>query len=389
MRGTKDWVSIFKKWVTSAFPRAQITVDNAAVAGNPSSFANGCFDRLVGSDFDLLVIEYAANDGKEDSWLGSRKAKVYEKLVRRALGKPHRPAVVMLQAMPDGVTKDPYPEGFYKTVEDVYGALAQYYDVPWLSLRTAVYADIMWKRVPGFDFKSFLSFDQVHPNDLGHRYLSDMVVWLLQQTALGLLMSPYSAVDAGFVMRGLPPPMYPGNYEEQGGLCNYDEGLRDVVVEADSPGWSLLDEGHDGRKKLGYVSSTVGSTLKIKVNTSAVVPPGGDKDVVGVTVTYLRSYEHMGQAVMRCASGCVCTQAVANGHHREHNSQSYQITLQATPHPECIVTVTVLPETSSGEHKFKVTAVMLFDYKLSPLVQDLPGGMDDLLRSMALTSPTR
>jgi hypothetical protein len=40
--------------------------------------------------------------------------------------------------------------------------------------------------------------------------MSDLAVWLFQQTALDLLMHPFDDEDQELVEEGLPPPMYPG-----------------------------------------------------------------------------------------------------------------------------------------------------------------------------------
>ncbi len=40
-----------------------------------------------------------------------------------------------------------------------------------------------------------------------------------------------------------------------------------------------------------------------------------------VEISYLRSYEHMGVALVRCESGCECEETYMDGHHSERNSQ--------------------------------------------------------------------
>lgn len=52
--------------------------------------------------------------------------------------------------------------------------------------------------------------DYMHPIDPGMRAICDMVVNLLQQTAMGLLMRPYGRADKELAADALPPPMYPG-----------------------------------------------------------------------------------------------------------------------------------------------------------------------------------
>ena len=40
--------------------------------------------------------------------------------------------------------------------------------------------------------------------------MADLAVWLLQQTALDLLLRPWGHADAEQLREGLPPPMMPG-----------------------------------------------------------------------------------------------------------------------------------------------------------------------------------
>ena len=40
-----------------------------------------------------------------------------------------------------------------------------------------------------------------------------------------------------------------------------------------------------------------------------------------VEIAYLKSYEHMGMALVRCESGCECEETYMDGHHAERNSQ--------------------------------------------------------------------
>lgn len=52
--------------------------------------------------------------------------------------------------------------------------------------------------------------DYMHPTDPGMAAISDMVVHLVQQTALGLLMNPLGREDKELLQERLPPPMHAG-----------------------------------------------------------------------------------------------------------------------------------------------------------------------------------
>jgi hypothetical protein len=58
--------------------------------------------------------------------------------MRKILNKPRRPAVVLVQLPTVGQAYSrghPGRSGFDRTVEDVYGSFAAYYDTPYVSFR--------------------------------------------------------------------------------------------------------------------------------------------------------------------------------------------------------------------------------------------------------------
>ncbi len=65
----------------------------------------------------------------------------------------------------------------------------------------------------------------------------------------------------------------------------------------------------------------------------------------------------------RCLSGCEC-EAIPklDAHHEMPTSTIYLARLLVTESKECVVGVTVLEGTSSGEFKFKISGVMMNEY---------------------------
>ena len=56
-----------------------------------------CMEHSVDPDTNLFFSEYLVNDSPNDRIVESSRTAGYERLVRRALALPRRPAMIMLQ----------------------------------------------------------------------------------------------------------------------------------------------------------------------------------------------------------------------------------------------------------------------------------------------------
>jgi hypothetical protein len=102
-------------------------------------------------------------------------------------------------------------------------------------------------------------------------------------------------------------------------------------------------------------------------------------DAPFAALEYLRSYEHMGRASVECRADCACAQATIDTHDEAHRtSEHVSLTIALAPFGDggdggggvrvvardgepavCELVVTVLNATSSGEHKMKLTGLVL------------------------------
>ncbi|GIL63834.1 hypothetical protein Vafri_17825 [Volvox africanus] len=383
-KGRTDWFSIFAKWLISAFPRANVTARNGCTPGVPTPYMILCLELSVDPDVDLVFMEYTLNDAysvpshhEEAKLLDNPIVKNAERLVRRVLALPQRPAVVFMHSPPCGMAS--YPVGhpknpnsmpyrsFPMTSEDIQGAISQYYDVQYLSMRTAMYRLAVHKQELGFLWEDM--FVDHHPGDHGHKIMADLAVHLIQQVALGLLLEPYGREEEEVVWEALPAPMYDGNSAPNSVMCSVAASFRQLVVL--SEGFDYINEGTAIKPKPGYVATQPGSRLQLRVNTdrSAVgSPPDG---MVHVYLHHLRSYEHMGMASISCVSGCSCQEVAVDALIQDRVSQVYLAGLTATQSPDCIIQVKVLEQTNSGEHKFKVSGVVVAE--VAGKLNGLPG----------------
>ncbi|GIM03448.1 hypothetical protein Vretimale_8227 [Volvox reticuliferus] len=364
-RGEKDWFSHFSKWLIDAFPRSNITARNGCVPGVPSSYMILCLEQSLNyEDVELVFVEFNLNDGIAET-IVNPQVQGMERLIRRILALPKRPAVVLLQTPSHGMAAYPvdHPKHapgmehklFYTTLEDVEGAVAQYYDVQMLSLRTALYRLAVFKQVEGFLWEQ--TFWDIHPGDQGHRIMADLAVYLIQQTALGMLLRPFGPEDEEAFMEPLPDPMYPNNRPPDTPMCIMYDTFKPMMVE--SQGWDFLDEGTPGKPKVGFVATTPGSRMVIRLNTDRSQTGQLPQSRVAIWVQHLKSYEHMGVAEFRCISGCQCEPHQEDAHIAQRVSQLYVFRMDVTQSAACDVEVEVLPATTSGEHKFKVAGVVI------------------------------
>ncbi|KAG1663229.1 hypothetical protein FOA52_004430 [Chlamydomonas sp. UWO 241] len=377
-RGSTDWFSVLGSALRTAFPKANVTMHNGCFPGTPSAFANMCSSKMVKPDVDLLLIEYVTNDFAIDSMFANVRMMAYERLLRKVMQKQRYPAVLLVQHLTWG---QGFPEGhklqgqpvvqkmYHESAEDQYGSMAQYYSLPWLSYRNAVWIDAAYRR-PWFPTGwSTLSADYVHPNDVGHRMLADIIMWLIHSTAVDLLWQPFSKTDAWYIHMPLPPPMHRGNWEETTETCMMDDELRQIVDEGQSAGWAFVNEGTAEKPKTGYVTMTPDTRLVLVLNTRKVlgddvVFAGADASpehdrAVSLMLSYLKSYSGHGIALVTCGPGCACTPSSIDGHNAQRTSTTFMKLVHVVAHDEaCTVTLAVGQTTNSKGHKFKLTAVM-------------------------------
>jgi hypothetical protein len=209
--------------------------------------------------------------------------------------------------------------------------------------------------------------DFLHPIDHGMRAIADLAVHLIQTTALGLVVDPLGPADRALLAEPLPPPAHPGNWEARNLMCVYGEAFAENVDVGASRGFDLVNEGGNAKKpKWGFVAAEAGSELIVRMNTTRTTPARDGDQRMNVMLAYLKSYEHMGVARVACRSGCTCDppEQEVDAHHAIRTSTVYLVRVLASQSAACEIAVTVLDRSSSpgGEHKFKVSGVMMNEY---------------------------
>ncbi|BDA47126.1 hypothetical protein COCOBI_09-5810 [Coccomyxa sp. Obi] len=331
------------QWINATFPHPENTFINSCKGGSGSTETALCFDAKVPRNADLITMEFTLNDAyshvpyavehnihnplawPRDMHSDRRHApkfssfrtwRGFEVLLRSALVHPNEPALVYIHAWV------PPFEGF------------------------------SWWMSQEADMSAFLEY---------YRYYADVMVAFLQDHAWAAATGPLSGPPTG-PRSPLPAPLIPNNYEH-GQQCAINEALITLVESSQGwewvdqgksgcgvlHGWEWVDEGKLGHHKRGWRSVTPGSKLITKpMDTTSKVQPS--KEPVLLILGILKSYQHMGQAVLACESGCTCKPLEFNAHHTNKESV-YHLVSQS---PACVVSITVLQATSSSEHKIRI-----------------------------------
>ncbi|MBQ2030879.1 MAG: SGNH/GDSL hydrolase family protein [Lachnospiraceae bacterium] len=138
---------------------------NAGLSGTPSTLGVVRYERDViekngGKTPDILVIEFAVNDGDD-----STNGQTYEGLVRRAMEENPDTAVILLFSVFQSKWN----------LQDRLKPIGDYYDLPMVSIKNAVVP-----RLTDGSLKDATYFDDAyHPTAYGHKIMRDCLLYLV------------------------------------------------------------------------------------------------------------------------------------------------------------------------------------------------------------------
>lgn len=100
--GSNDYFALYINYLKRAFPNAHITPVRKSVGVAPSAVVAQCIDNYLPTDADLVLLELTRNDavGMDNAivdTMGGHNAKAYELLMRKVLGSPKQPALLLTQ----------------------------------------------------------------------------------------------------------------------------------------------------------------------------------------------------------------------------------------------------------------------------------------------------
>lgn len=261
-----------------------------------------------------------------------------------------------------------------------------------------------------------LYYDRIHPSDAGHTILAHGLVHLLKRANLMLELEALESAEAttsetrgtsgataadavsadargagmqapsagrlehvaACVAQPLPRPMLPNvaGTASRRLQCHDAESLKALVDPGGCVGWAhAIEFSPSGAPKPGWVATAPGAHC-----TFAYDLANASASTQRIGIGFLRSYAHMGQARLECVHDCACEALIIDAHHEARISpldlRYFSVTTRPGPEAaasgagalaraaagstrRCGLRLTVLRTTSSGEHKFKLTALFL------------------------------
>ncbi len=164
----KCYAYLTAKWFEEKFPQAQVEYINAGIGATTSQYAVARADRdLLYADPDVVFVEFSVNDANTSFFM-----ETYEGLIRHILNAPRKTggqrAVILIHNIK-------YDDA--STAEDAHYRIGVYYDLPCISVRSSIYAAVKDGELKMAD----ITQDGLHPNDQGHKLLSEVICYSLEK----------------------------------------------------------------------------------------------------------------------------------------------------------------------------------------------------------------
>ncbi|MDF2801119.1 MAG: Lysophospholipase and related esterase [Anaerocolumna sp.] len=146
------------EWWVNQFKDSKITYVNAGIGGTTSQFGVARVESdLLKYNADFVIVEYSVNDVENNLF-----EETYESLVRKILTYPNEPGVLI-------VNNVQYNDGV--NAQRIHNEIGEYYNLPMVSMKNSIYREVEAGKIK----KEEITPDDLHPNDVGHKLIGDII----------------------------------------------------------------------------------------------------------------------------------------------------------------------------------------------------------------------
>lgn len=218
------------EWWEHTFPEAEFTYINAGIGGTTSQFgAARVQPHVLAYKPDLVVVEFSVNDDSTDLFL-----ETYEGLVRRIWSAPWSPAIMLVHNVR-------YDDGGSAQIQ--HAKVARHYMLPGVSMQSSIYPQVVSGAIPN----RAITPDDLHPNDIGHALVAEVITYFLQKVFDELNTGEEEPEE-------LPEPLTANHYERAVCFRNQykhvradgfepDESEQKVITDVFRHGWTAWKTG--------------------------------------------------------------------------------------------------------------------------------------------------
>lgn len=262
------------QWWENAFLKTRFHYVNGGIGGTTSHYgvSRAVTDVLMYQP-DFVIVDFSVNDAVEEDKTALFQ-ETYEGVVRKLLGWPSAPAVLLLNNV------------FYDTglnAQGYHNAVGEWYHVPYVSIKDTIYE----RMKAGAYTREELTPDGLHPNDKGHALVAAEITAFLEQVKARLeeiesaggdsMQNEAGAVRADGMQvadacRGLrtetvlPAPMTANAYENARRLT-----IREISpVLAGFRADTREKTGHLDHFKNGWIGKRAGDAILFEVEASCI-----------------------------------------------------------------------------------------------------------------------
>lgn len=162
------WPARFFMWWNSVFPHPATQLTNGARRRTDSSYFAFCHGHHLPDEADLVILDFDTEDQTD-----SQALEHFELLVRSILNRRDSPALLIL-----GHFSPQFQTAFgFHGPELQHSIVAQYYDVPHISIKGAMYQDYL---TDPDEYRESYHADPVLANANGHELLGDFLISYFQ-----------------------------------------------------------------------------------------------------------------------------------------------------------------------------------------------------------------
>ncbi|KAJ7241721.1 hypothetical protein B0H12DRAFT_1133484 [Mycena haematopus] len=238
----KCYPSRFFQWWNTVFPHPASELTNGAMRRTNSEYFAFCSTHHIPDSTDLVIVELDVDDRSNQETQDN-----FEVLIRSILIRPDEPAVLILGHFSPEI----HTAYGYSGPDSIHNTVAQFYDVPHISIKPMVYHDYM--RDP--DSIARLYTDPVLASPAGHELLSEaLIAYLQSQICTAWAVATGTSFDAVPLRTTFDPPTG-DNHGLFGGV-----GRRKGVPEPDAKDSDAAD---DAKLALAPSSNLVHPTLYV------------------------------------------------------------------------------------------------------------------------------